>query len=832
MSSKNTAKGSSHKKDQGRIGLSTKEVLTSKHKIGLLLVSLSVLMLEFTLIRVLSVSLWYHFAFMIISIALLGLGISGVTILLSKKINKAEINSFLTITSLAYAVSVILSFVIINKIPFDPFSLFVDSSQFLYLPVYYVVITLPFFLAGLIIGQLFTRFKTSINKLYFYDLIGAGLSCFVFILVLPKFGGSGGIAVASLIACAGTLLFAMEKSKLRTAGLYGAAIMIIVNGLFLTNPDSYLPIQISSNKVYGNYMKDNPDLRLLTKWNSFSKVDVMKDDGDPVDDYPVYTTIIDAGNSTTNIPKVPVLTDSSRPPFDASNLAMLLKREDTAKVFIIGSGGGGEVLTALTNGAKSVTAVEINPILNELVEKDLAGYWTTGIAKDKRVNIITDDARSWLRSKRLKYDVIISAHTISASASNSGAMSLVENYILTEEAIREYLQHLDINGILYITRPESQIPRLVTTIKIAQQKNGGSDLKSQFYIFKRPPSEFEKDVSYLTGVLYKKSGFDELDIQRLKTMSALLSLETMYDPTSKQDGIFKDIIESDNINETVKKYPDMRLLPATDDNPYFEHKTDFTDIGFGTIKESFSQTDRAIVTLSQRPVAEATLMVLLAQTIIISAALILLPIYLKFRKDPAARNVKKGKYILYFALLGLGYIIVEICLIQKFTLFLGQPVYTMLTVISTMLIFSGIGSMLSEKVISMVKNVNIIYVIIAALTLVIGLVNALIFESFVRTDIIWRVVISIALIAPLAFFMGIPFPYGMSKIDNNSKFLVAYGWGVNGFFSVLGSVLVIMLSMSFGFRVVFILSAVIYLGAMMVARSIKPVETSAPVSQS
>lgn len=802
--------------------LSKKESITGKHKIGLLLVSLSVLMLEFTLIRVLSVSLWYHFAFMIISIALLGLGISGVTIIISNRINKAEINSFLTITSLLYAISIIVSFTIINKIPFDPFSLFVDSSQFLYLPIYYVVITLPFFLAGLIIGQLFTRFKTSINTLYFYDLVGAGLSCFIFILVLPMFGGSGGIAVASMIACAGTLIFALEKNKLASIGLYGSLIMLVINGMFLTNPEAFLPIQISTNKVYGNYMKENPDLLMQTKWNSFSKVDVLKDDGEAVDDYPVYTTIIDAGNSTTNIPKVPMLTDSSRPPFDASNLAMLLKREDTAKVFILGSGGGGEILTALTNGAKSVTAVEINPILNDLVEKDFAGYWTMGLAKDKRVKIITDDARSWLRGKRLKYDVIISAHTISASATNSGAMSLVENYILTEEAVREYLNHLDINGILYITRPEAQIPRLVSTIKIAQQKNGGSDLKNQFFIFKRPPSEFEKDVSYLTGVLYKKAGFDEFDVQRLKTMAALLNLETMYDPTSKQDGIFKDIVESDNIYETVKKYPDMRLLPATDDNPYFEHKTDFTDIGFSTIKESFSQTDRAIVTLANKPVAESTLIVLLLQTILISALLIFLPIWLKFRKDPATKNVKKGKYILYFALLGLGYIIIEICLIQKFTLFLGQPVYTMLTVISTMLIFSGIGSMFSEKIIALVKNVNIVYIIIAALTLIIGLVNPYLFEAMSRADIMWRVIVSVAVLGPLAFFMGIPFPYGMSRIDNNSKYLVAYGWGVNGFFSVLGSVLVIMLSMSFGFVMVFIISSVLYIAAMLVAKTMKP----------
>jgi hypothetical protein len=247
------------------------------------------------------------------------------------------------------------------------------------------------------------------------------------------------------------------------------------------------------------------------------------------------------------------------------------------------------------------------------------------------------------------------------------------------------------------------------------------------------------------------------------------------------------------------------------------------DVGFSNIKESFSQTDRAMISLVQKPVAEATLIVLLLQTVVLSGLLIFLPIYVKFRKDPATKDVKKGKYLTYFALLGLGYIIIEICLIQKFTFFLGQPVYTMLTVISTMLIFSGIGSMFSDKILALFKDrPSRIYLIIMGLTLIIGLLNSVIFEQFVRAELIWRVVISVVLIAPLAFFMGIPFPFGMSRIDNNSKYLVAYGWGVNGFFSVLGSVLVVMLSMSFGFRAVFVISALIYLVAMMVVRKMEP----------
>jgi spermidine synthase len=806
-----------------------KENFSAKHRIGILFVSISTLMLEFTLIRVLSVSLWYHFAFMIISIALLGFGISGVTIVISNRINKAGINNFLSITSILYSLSIIFSFFIINKIPFDPFSLFIDPVQFVYLPLYYLNITLPFFLAGLIIGQLFTRFKSEINKLYFFDLVGAGLSCFIFIIVLPEFGGSGGILSASIIAAIATLIFTMEKSRFSFPVSIAALVLIFVNGLFLTDPDNYFPIRVSDNKVYGNYMKENPDLRILTEWNTFSRVDVIRDEDPPIDNYPVYTAVIDAGNSTTNIPNVPADTDSLSPPLDASNLAMILKK-DSANVFIIGSGGGGEIVSALSHDAKTVTAVEINGILNDLIKKNFAAHWTTGIAKNKKVSIITDDARSYLRSKRPKFDVIISAHTISASATASGAMSLVENYILTKEAIKDYLQHLKIDGILYISRPETQIPRLITTIKSVYSEMAGVDSKNSFFIFKRPPSEFEKDMSYLTGIVYKKDGFNEYDIQILKTQAALMDLEIVYDPTSKQDGIYKDLIESDNLKETIKKYP-MNLAPASDDNPYFEHMTNFSDLSWANIRESFSQTDRAIITLVQKPVAESTLLVILFQAVLISLILIFVPLYFKFRKNEVFKNIKKTKYILYFSALGLAYIMIEICLIQKFTLFLGQPVYTLLTVISSMLIFSGLGSMLSEKVLKIFKNkIFFIFAIIAFLTVLIGFLNPLIFDALVRADIAVRVLISVIIIAMPSFFMGIPFPYGIKHIPGTteiSRYLTAFSWGVNGFFSVLGSILVVILSMSYGFRVVFIIAALIYLGAMMAALRFESVKIHA-----
>ncbi|MEO8447204.1 MAG: hypothetical protein ABI528_06890 [bacterium] len=189
------------------------EKIKSSYYAGIFLIALSTLLLEFTLTRILSVSLWYHFAFMVISVALLGFGISGVVLSLNKKLNSSEPDKILTILSMCYGISVILSFIVSNKIPFDPFSLLTEPIQFLYLPLYYILITLPFFFAGLIISILLSRFKNEVSKLYFFDLIGAGLACLIFVLLMPAFGGNGVIVFVAAFGFIAAIVFGFEKYK-------------------------------------------------------------------------------------------------------------------------------------------------------------------------------------------------------------------------------------------------------------------------------------------------------------------------------------------------------------------------------------------------------------------------------------------------------------------------------------------------------------------------------------------------------------------------------------------------------------------------------------------
>ena len=322
----------------------------------------------------------------------------------------------------------------------------------------------------------------------------------------------------------------------------------------------------------------------------------MRDDESSPDGYDVYLAIIDEGNATTNIPNVKTLPPLTKPA-DASNLAYVLK-DSAEKVFIIGSAGGGEILTGLYYNAKDIVGVEINGILNELISNKLV-IWTGPLIKNnKNVRLITDDARSIISSKRIAYDVIISAHTISSSAVSSGAMSLVENYILTKEAVREYLTHLKNDGVIYISRPETQVPKLITTLKIVRQEltEGLEDSKKNFIVFSRPPTSFEGDKSFMAGVVYKKDGFDEFEIFDIRNEASILGLDIEYDPLSRQEGIYQQLIESDNIYSEIEKF-ETDISPATDDKPFFDNNIGFENLTWVGMTETFAQDDKGILAL-------------------------------------------------------------------------------------------------------------------------------------------------------------------------------------------------------------------------------------------
>jgi len=783
------------------------ESLYREYYSGIFLISLATLLLEFSMTRVLSVSLWYHFAFMIISVALLGFGVSGVVFTMNKKLQTIKTEKLLAMLSMFFGISVFVSFLIINLIPFDPFSLFSDSIQFLYLPLYYLLITIPFFFSGLVISILLSKFKKEVSKLYFYDLIGAGLSCFAFVLLMPQFGGNGIMTFVSAFGFAASIIFGYRNYKMI------AVISFVLMGIgfsFLIDKENRLPIRVTENKIFGNYIKSRPDLNIFSGWNTISKIDVLKEEDPSSDGYDVLMAFIDEGNASTNIPNVkrfPLLNK----PADASNLAFACGKDSIDRVFVLGSGGGGEILVSLFHNANEVVGVEINGLLNELIGNKLA-YWTGPLIKNnKQVTLITDDARSVIRSDKILNDVIISAHTISSSAVSSGAMSMVENYIMTKEAAKDYLSHLKNDGVIYISRPETQVPKLISTLKIAGKELYGKDDKRNFIVFKRPLNTFEESKSFMAGVVYKKNGFNDIDVMNMRYEASNLNLDIEYDPMAKQEGIYKELIESSDIENIIKGKPN--LTPATDDKPFFDDNFGFGNFNWANVKEIFSQNDKAILALKDKPVAEVTLITMLIQIVLISLLLLLVP-YIFMKKDSESRFERK--YLAYFALLGLGYIMLQVSMIQKFTLFLGQPVYTMMTVIASMLIASGIGSKYSGKInVKTDKNkIVFIFIAIGVYSIILGFTGPLIFSALSGSGIVIRIILSIILIFPLGFFMGMPFPIGISLIRDSEEKYVPLAWAVNGFFSVIGTVLTMILAMVFGFKFIFIVTGILYFTAL------------------
>ncbi|MDD5362719.1 MAG: hypothetical protein PHN88_11340 [Ignavibacteria bacterium] len=786
------------------ISVNRNDKLNGMHLAGIFIISMASLLHEFTMTRILSVSLWYHFAFMIISVALLGIGVSGVALSLFPKLLEKPTDKTLTFISMLYGFSVLATFMISYFVPVDPFSLFTQKIQFVIIPLYYLLITIPFFFSGLVISMLLTKFSPDVSKMYFFDLTGAGIACFAFVILMPFAGGNGTIVFVSSLGFIGAMFFSFNKHK----GLFLVSLVLAIFVFsFLINKEELLKIRVTPNKIYANYIAERPDLNEFSAWNTISKVDVMKEE-DPSDDgYNVYLAIIDEGNATTNIPNVRKMPPLNKP-LDASNLAFVGK-DSCDKVFIIGSGGGGEVLVSMYHNAKKVTGVEINGILNELISETMAGWTGQLIKNNPKVDIITDDARSFIRRSKDFYDVIISAHTISASAVSSGAMSMVENYIMTKEAVKDYLRHLDERGILYISRPETQLPKLIATLKEADNELGIKNDESNYVVFKRPPTDYEVTNSYLAGVVYKKNGFDMLDMMAMRNEASAMNMIIEYDPLTSQDNIYKNLIVSKDVQTEINKSP-SQLSPATDDKPFFDDNFRFSDVNLHMIKEVFSQDDKAILALKSKPVAQVTLLMMLIQIIIVAGVLLIVPSF--FIKSGGDKKTDK-KFLFFFALIGLGYITTQIALIQKFTLFLGQPVYTLLTVVSTMLIFSGLGAKYSLKFAGKQK-LYIIFLIIAALAIVLGFLTPVIFSALVSLSLLLRIIITIILIAPLSFFMGMPFPSGISLITGDDPRMIGISWAVNGFFSVLGTVLTMIFAMMLGFKIVFIIAGVYYLCAM------------------
>lgn len=766
---------------------------------GILLIAAATLVLEIAWMRVLSVTLWYHFAFMVLSTALFGIGFAGVLLSLRRQADHIS-DRLLGGVALGTPVAFVAGYALSNLIPFEPFSLMQNPLQWVYLPLYTAAVTLPFFFSGLTIAALVTRYAGAVHRLYLFDLLGAGLGAMLVVFLIPRLGGSGTVLVSSGTAAVGAALIVWRQAPKWRIFAMLLAVVLIVAAYF---GERAVPVRISSNKVTGDGVPlarvfSDERFHRLTAWNTTARVDVVewRDRRHRIN----RTIFIDGGTAVTRLahPVAPV--SEAHPGKDDESF--FFQRFSRPKVLVVGSGGGREVLLALRSGASSVTAVELNPDINRIVCDEMADF-TGHLCDDPRVRVLTDEARSFLGRTTDVYDIIHCPHTISNAALASGSLSLAENYLLTIEAFREYTGHLHDRGILLITRPEAHLARLLATARASYGGDSPDALAHRVMIWRRPSAK----LSFYGGFAFRRTPFTETEVERFRAKLAKRGLEPLYLPGAVAEEPYASLTAGAPLDAVPMDTPAI-LTPATDDKPFFNRRVPLSRVRLSDVAAIFTSGETGRSSLEDRPVTEAALLLLLVETVLVALCFIIGPLFLFRRRAVTAPGT--ARTLIVFLGLGLAYISVEMGLIQKLTLFLGKPVVVFSTVLGTLLISSGLGSAFAARFSSPKAPRNA-----ALAAALVCTVSAVLVPLVTRATLPWaaplRMVVAIVLVAAPGFVMGMPFPLFLRQLKRNAPFRIPWAFGINGVASVIGTIGAVLAAMGLGHTAVILIGVASYL---------------------
>ncbi len=754
---------------------------------GLGLGSLAALLLELALTRLFSVVLFYHFAFLAISIALLGLGAGGVfAYLLRSRLASVETRKLASQLCIANSVLVLLVLEIVLHIPV---SLEVSGKNFLRLTAMYLAAAVPFFLTGLLFSVVYAREPEHIPRLYGADLCGGALACLAIVPLLNWLGGPNAIVCASVALAVAAMVWSESRPMRRMAALLG----LIFLSLIVANHAGRL-----IDVVYAKGMFRDPAWVEFARWNAISRVEVDRQGG-------AKAIVIDA-DASTYIMNADVTkwheTEWERDLMSAPPaLANVLRPH--GEFAIIGPGGGVDVLRAVANGSPNVTGIEINPIIATTIMRERYADYSQHLYERPEVHIHVSDGRSYLRSSSQQFDVVQMTLVDTWASTAAGAFALSENNLYTVEAFREYLEHLKPDGMIAITRWEFRHPRealrVVAVAMEALHRLGVADPTRNFIV----ASEGELNADGIpVVVIAKKTAFNAAEEAAVAGhLARYPQLHALYLPSRPGQNPFSILI-AENDPYAFARFYAYNVAPVTDNNPFF----------FFTLKTSQILGEEGLRKGIDWKVNLGVLVLLLVLIISICAVLLFLIVPLALKRHAPRHSPIP---LLYFIALGLGYILVEIAFIQRFVLFLGHPTYALTVVIFLLLLSSGAGSLSSRYWAPQTQMgwVPLALVVATLVSYVFFLPVRL--ASLVGLAFEYRLLISALLLVPLGFVMGMPFPTGLralagsaDAIADGSEQAVEWAWAMNAASSVLGSVLAMVIAIQFG------LSATLACGAM------------------
>ena len=757
------------------------------------LTTLATLLLELSLTRIFSVVFYYHFAFLAISIALFGLGVGGVFSYLVAGW-RAPLFARLGRLSAANSLLVILALAVIlaqKK----------DLSNWDLVLIYFTT-ALPFFVAGAVVSLAISETIQRVNRVYFFDLLGAAGGCLLLVPLLNAFGGpSTVISVAVIYATAAAIWHSMAGS-VRGRVFSVALALALVAFLVFNNANHLIDVKYAKGQKLAN--------ERFVKWNSFSRIALGTDK-----DSGMGMIYIDA-DASTGIASF----DFSH--LKPSELHDLLEQgpglpyavRPGAKTLIIGPGGGWDVARALASGSQDITGVEINPIIATTIMRERFPEWSRHIYDRPDVHIVVEDGRSFVRRSRDRYQVLQATLVDTWASTAAGAFALSENNLYTTDALHDYLSHLTDDGLTAFTRwgfqPPRESLRLVSLAMEALAQLGETQPWRNVIVGREGSVE---GWGARDTVLISRKPFTDSDIARARRLFAAARMEEVYVPGTALKNQFVDLLRSPNPEEYQRAYP-FDISPVSDNRPFFFYTVQPRDLWTFLTSASHDTADYKVNK------AVPLLFGLMGVSLLATALILVLPPLVLGTRLPRQPGVLG--FLTYFLFIGTGYILIEVGLIQRFVLFLGHPTYALTVVIFSMLVSSGLGSNASLRLIGdregrLIKTLGFI----AVVTAVLALVTSALLPAAVGLPLPVKIAISIVLIAPLGFVMGMPFPTGLQRLEAWHPPSVRWAWSLNAASSVLGSVGALVCSIYLGMVQTLMVGGLFYLAALAVVARVE-----------
>lgn len=795
-------------------------------------VAAATLLYEVALTRIFAIAYGYHFAFLAMSLGLLGLGASGTLLGLRRPSRQPLRPALLARLAAAASLAFIAGYGVSNLIPFDPYRVGWEPSQLVLLAAYLLCFAVAFLLAGLVLGLPLTRWPHRSGGLYGANLAGSGVGAVLALVILDRADPTVAVLLAGLIAAVGSLGFACARSnadasagRARHPERYLAAGVAGLILLGLWQAPSWLEIRLSPYKPLSQ-LNSVPDTRLLAhRSNAAARIDALASSA--VHSAPGLTLQYQGGlpeQSAVVLDGEVVLPLTSRQGLTAGFLdglptSLAYQLRPASRALVLEPGGGLEVLSALELGARSVVAVENNRLLAQLLTSELSSR-AGDVYADPRVELVVSNPRGYLSRSPEEFDLVTLALSENRRAVTAGAFSLSETYALTAEAFDAYLGHLAPGGLLVVHRwlqlPPTEELRAAALLVDALRRAGND-----------PAARIIAIRSFSTMlILAKQEPFTPSEIDSAKAFARERQFDLVWYPGIQPDEAnVANVLREDRYHESFRalladeqKFYDnyeYDVTPPRDTRPFFFH--------FFT----WEQTPTVIALLGKtwQPFGGSGYLILVALLVLtagLSLAMLLVPAAAIRRRNPDRfeRN-NRAPPMVYFAALGLGFLLVEVALVQRFVLFLDHSVRSFAIVAFGLLAFSGLGSMWSARIpwrgglAALVATVALYPVVLSA-----------VLPACLGWDLWARIGITIVLLAPLGFLMGIGFPRGLAWLGTGRPSALPLAWGVNGFTSVVSAILAPMIALSWGFEAVFGCAALAYAIAMVTARSGRQVPAS------